>query len=177
MSMDKKLFKWFAILVVQGKEFYVRDRIKNLNDDFVKEHLREVLLPTEKEIYEVRRKKVVRNIPIYPNYLFANTSSIDAVSTAIRDISYAIRILGDSNRSIAISEDEMEIVKAMAANQKIHSAFKYKIGDVIEIIGGHCKSLAGRVIDIPDVNCVKVEIQIFNRAIYSTIKLEDVKAA
>lgn len=175
--MDKKNFKWFAVLVVQGKEFYVRDRIKNLNDDFVRDNIREVLLPTEKEIYEVRRKKVVRNIPIYPNYLFIDTSSIEAISTAIRDVSYAIRILGDGTKPIAISDQEMEIVKAMAANQKIHSAFKYKIGDIIEIIGGHCKSLAGRVIDIPDVNSLKVEIQIFNRAIYSNIKLEDVKAA
>ena len=167
-------YKWYAIYVTQGKEFYVKEKLDvhvNNNDTF-----NEVLLPTVKEVSEVRRKKIVKNTPVYPSYLFINASLTNYIRNLICDTAYVISFLGIDN-PLPISEQEMEIVKAIAADNKIRSAFKYKIGDMIEILGGHCKGLSGRVIDIISVNNLKVEIQIFNRAIYTNIKLEDIKIA
>jgi len=167
-------YKWYAIYVTQGKEFYVKDKLDvhvNNNDTF-----NEVLLPTMKEVSEVRRKKIVKNIPVYPSYLFIHANLTNYIRTLINDTIYVINFLG-VDEPLSINEQEMEIVKAIASDNNIRSAFKYKIGDMIEILGGHCKGLSGRVIDIVNVNNVKVEIQIFNRAIYASIKLEDIKIA
>jgi transcription antitermination factor NusG len=71
----------------------------------------------------------------------------------------------------------MDLVRTLSSGDKIRSAFKFKIGDVIEVIGGHCKGLSGRVVDIPNINQLRVEIQIFNRAIYANMKVEDAKLA
>ncbi|MDO8640092.1 MAG: transcription termination/antitermination NusG family protein [Nitrosarchaeum sp.] len=167
--------KWYAVFLAQGKEFYVKDKLDNLIN--LDGHLDEVLLPVTKEIFEVRRKKLVRSIPVYPCYLFIKTNLTREVQNAVCEVSYVLRILGEHNTPRPIADDEMEIVQALSSDSKIRSAFTYKIGDVVEILGGHCKGLSGRVIDILDVNTLKLEIQIFNRAIYSTVKLEDAKVA
>jgi transcription termination/antitermination protein NusG len=168
--------KWFVLFVAQGKEFYIKDRIENLTD--LQGQIAEVLLPTTKEVSEVRRKKIIRNIPVYPCYLFINTSLINTnVKASIYDINYVVRFLGANDKPSTLRDQEVDIIRAISGDNKIRCSFQYKIGDMIEILGGHCKGLAGRVVDIPDVNNLKVEIQIFNRAIYTLIKLEDVKIA
>lgn len=92
------------------------------------------------------------------------------------ETTFVLKILGE-NKPYPIPEQEMDIVMAMSGDNKIRSAFKYKIGDMVEILGGHCKGLSGRVIDIIDVNTLRIEIQIFNRSIYTNVKLDDVKIA
>lgn len=164
--------KWYAIFVAQGKEFYVKDRISKIVDA----GLKEVLVPTVKEISEVRRKKIVRNIPLYPSYIFINADISKILIAYILETAFVLKILG-SNKPYPIPEQEMDIVRAMSGDSKIRSAFKYKIGDMVEILGGHCKGLSGRVIDILDVNTLRAEIQIFNRAIYTNVKLDDIKIA
>jgi transcriptional antiterminator NusG len=165
--------RWYALFVVQGKEFYITDRLKPLVED---KKIDEVLLPTAKEIYEVRRKKIVRNVTVYPGYLFIRTDLTNEIQSAVLEVSFIMKFLGILHPTY-ISDDEMEIVRAIAGNIKISSAFKYKIGDMVEIVGGHCKGLSGRVIDIMSVNALKVEIQIFNRAIYTDLKIDDIKVA
>ena len=164
--------KWFALFVVPGKEFYIKDRINNLNIPNVSD----VLVPTFKEISEVRRKKVVKEEPAYPGYIFINTILDTVTHSSIINITYVVRFLGE-NKPLSISQQEMQIVKAIADDNRISSAFSYKIGDIIEILGGHCKGLSGRVIEICDIDTLKVEIQIFNRVITTQIKLEDAKVA
>lgn len=166
-------YKWYALFVVQGKEFYVKDKLDLICPEV--DNIDTVLLPTVKEISEVRRKKIVRNIPVYPSYLFVRAVLGGGLQTIVSEVSYVIRLLGQT-KPYAIPDREMDIVQVIASDNKIRSAFSYKIGDVLEILGGHCKGLSGRVIDIVDTNTLKLEIQIFNRAIYTTIKLEDAKA-
>jgi transcription antitermination factor NusG len=133
-------------------------------------------VPTTKEISEVRRKKIVRSIPLYPSYLFLHAELSNLLVSKILETVFVLKILGNT-QPMRISDQQMEIVKVMSGDDKIRSAFKYKIGDMIEILGGHCKGLSGKVIDIIDVNTIRAEIQIFNRAIYTNIKLDDVKIA
>lgn len=165
---------WYVLFVIQGKEFAIRNSL----EPFVNNgKIEEILLPTVKEISEIRRKKIVRNIPVYSSYLFIRANLIEELQSYIlNEINFVVKFLG-YKKPQAISEEEMDIVKAIAADNKIHSAFKYKVGDVIEILGGHCKGLSGRIIEIPDVNNLRIEIQIFNRAIYTNIKVEDIKVA
>jgi transcription antitermination factor NusG len=51
-------FKWYALLVSQKKEFYVKEKLLNLLDDEISNNIQEILLPVEKEIHEIRRKKL-----------------------------------------------------------------------------------------------------------------------
>lgn len=167
--------KWYAIFVAQGKEFFVKDRIENLVE--IKDDIDEVLVPTIKEVSENRRKKIVKNIIVYPSYVFLNCRLTSAIKAFIIEIAFVIKFLESNRQPTPIRDEEMDVVRVVSGDNKIRCSFQYKIGDMIEIFGGHCKGLSGRVIDIPDVNSLKVEIQIFNRAIYTLIKLEDVKAA
>jgi transcriptional antiterminator NusG len=166
--------RWFVLFVIQGKEFYIKDRIDSLELPHV-----EVLVPTLKEVSEVRRKKTVRNVPVYPGYIFIHgtlDNSVNSIQSSIINVTYVVKFLG-IGKPLSISDQEMQIVRAISGDNRIRSAFSYKIGDMIEILGGHCKGLSGRVIDIFDVNTLKIEIQIFNRTIATSIKLEDAKAA
>jgi transcription antitermination factor NusG len=168
--------KWYALFVVQGKEFYIKERIDSLIHLQELRHIDEVLLPTIKEISEVRRKKVVRNITVYPSYLFVHGFLNGQAQQTITSITYTIKFLGETH-PLAIPDDEMQIVRAVSGENIVRSAFTFKIGDIIEILGGHCKGLSGRIIDIFDINTLKVEIQIFNRTISTIVKLEDAKVA
>jgi transcription antitermination factor NusG len=173
--MDKQA-KWYALFVVQGKEFYIKERLDNLISLQELRNVDEVLLPTIKEISEVRRKKIVRNITVYPSYLFVHGILNGDAQQTITGVAYTIKFLGELH-PYPIPEDEMQIVRAVSGENVVRSAFTFKIGDMIEILGGHCKGLAGRIIDIHDINTLKVEIQIFNRTIGTTVKLEDAKVA
>ena len=170
-------YKWYALLVAQKKEFYVKNKIEQSENDLIANDLNELLLPVEKEIYEVRRKKVVRFLPIYPNYLFIHANLQNGLPHALGEITFIVRILGHNNKPTPIREQEIDLVKAMASGEKLSSAFKYKIGDMVEVRGGHCKGLSGRVIDILGIDLLKIEMQIFNRAIYANIRLEDITFA
>jgi len=170
MSKNKN---WFVLFVMQGKEFYIKDKLLQLVED---KKIDDVLLPTIKEISEVRRKKIVRNLPVYPSYLFIHACLTSDIKSAILETNFVVKFLG-VNHPRPIKDEEMDIVRAIAGNCKINSAFKFKIGDMIEILGGHCKGLSGRVVDILNVNNLKIEIQIFNRAIYTDLRIEDVKVA
>lgn len=165
-------YKWYAIFVAQGKEFFVREKINSTEEP----GLNEILVPTTKEISEIRRKKIVRSIPLYPSYIFLHAELSNSLISKILEIAFVLKILGNG-KPMRISDEQMEVVKVMSGDDKIRSAFKYKIGDMIEILGGHCKGLSGKVIDIVDINTIRAEIQIFNRAIYTNIKLDDVKIA
>jgi transcription antitermination factor NusG len=171
---DTKNVNWYVLFVVQGKDF----AIKNSLEPFVKNgKIEEVLLPTVKQISEIRRKKIVRNVPVYSSYLFIKAYLLEELQSYIlNEINFVIKFLG-YKKPLPVSKEDMDVVKAIAADNKIHSAFKYKVGDIIEILGGHCKGLSGRIIEIVDVNSLRIEIQIFNRAIYTSIKVEDIKVA
>jgi transcription antitermination factor NusG len=168
--------KWYALFVVQGKEFYIKERLDALIHLQELRNIKEILLPTVKEISEVRRKKTVKSITVYPSYLFVRGRLNGEAQQIITGIAYTIKFLGDVH-PYPIPEDEMQIVRAVSGENIVRSAFTFKIGDMIEILGGHCKGLAGRIIDIHDINTLKVEIQIFNRTIGTTVKLEDAKVA
>jgi transcription antitermination factor NusG len=168
--------KWYALFVVQGKEFFVKDRIENLIRLGQVENVQSVLIPTAKEISEVRRKKIVKSVPLYSGYLFINGIVDGTNQSVLTYVTYVIKFLG-CERPFPIPHREMQIIKAMSEDNRVRSAFSYTIGDIIEILGGHCKGLSGRIVDIVDINTLKVEIQIFNRIISTMIKLEDAKVA
>jgi transcription antitermination factor NusG len=169
-----KNVNWYVLFVVQDKEFVIKNNLELFVNSGM---IYEVLLPTVKEISEIRRKKIVRNVPVYSSYLFIRANLLEELQSHIlNEINFVIKFLG-YKKPLPISQEDMDIVKAIAADNKIHSAFKYKVNDVVEILGGHCKGLSGRIIEIVDVNSLRLEIQIFNRAIYTNIKVEDIKVA
>jgi len=170
-------FKWYALLVASKKETYVKNKIENSTNSLLQYYLSEVLLPTEKKIYEVRRKKVVKYVPIYPNYLFILANLSQGLQSIISDLNFVVKILGIGDKPSPIRDQEINLVKAMAGGEKVQSIFNYKVGDMVEVVGGHCKGLSGRIIEIVSLNVLKIEIQIFNRAIYTTAKVEDLNLA
>lgn len=173
--MDKQ-GQWFALFVVQGKEFYIKERLDALIQAQELKNVDEILLPTVKEISDVRRKKIVKNITVYPSYLFVHGILNGEAQQKITGVAYTIKFLGELH-PYPIPEDEMQVVRIVSGENVVRSAFTFKIGDMIEILGGHCKGLSGRIIDIHDINTLKVEIQIFNRTISTVVKLEDAKVA
>ena len=58
---------------------------------------------------------------------------------SICDINYVIRFLGTNNSLAFLREQEVEIIRAFMGDNKVRCSFQYKIGDMIEILGGHCK--------------------------------------
>jgi len=167
--------KWYVLFVVQGKEFAIKNSLELLST--TTDRLHEILLPTLSEISEIKRKKIVKKIPIYPSYLFIKANLCDELQSFIlNEINFVIKFLG-YKEPLAINFQEIEIVKAISCENKTYSSFKYKIDDVIEILGGHCKGLSGRIVEIIDSTHLKIEIQIFNRAIYTNLKVDDVRMA
>lgn len=174
--MEQKT-KWYAVLVMSNKEFYVRDKLELTSNETIRQYVKDILLPTYKKVSEIRRKKIVKNVPVYPSYIFINAAQIEKVASCFSEISYIVKVVGYGEKMTPIGEEEMNIVRAMSGIEKIQSAFKFKVSDMVEVIGGHCKGLSGRIVDILDIDKLRIEIQIFNRAIYANIKVEDIKLA
>lgn len=66
----------------------------------------------------------------------------------------------------------------MVSGGKKSSISKYRLDEMVEITGGHCKKLSGKISKINEAQeMLEVEIQLFGRIVTTKVKADDVKKA
>lgn len=160
--------KWYALRVVSGKEKKVKEYLdKEIEKyDFLKNSIKNVILPMEK-VYRIRKgKKYSSDRNFYPGYLLVEGNINGEVIHKIEDSPNVMHFLKDKKTPIPIRESEMKRILNKVDKIKEQTEFDvpYIVGESVQIVDGPFSSFNGVINEIDeDKKRVKVIVKIFGR--------------
>ena len=177
----EKLFRWYVISTVHGKEDYVRRILFNkiIASDYAGK-LKELIIIGEK-VKRANTKETTTKSK-YPGCLFINMIMDRDLWYLIRNTDCVSGFIGSSGKnSQPIPLTKREVNKILD-QKKIYDASEtsyvslYKVGDLVEITSGLFKKTTGKIISKNDKegNC-KVEVEFFGKLIPAIIDYTSIK--
>lgn len=161
MSIEKEK-KWYIIKSQSNREKNIYERIKTeLKKETLFGKVEKVLLPTQ-EIYNFRNgKKIKREKPMFPGYVFVQSSDISSLKEFIKKTSgYSGFLTSKSGEIQSISEEEIN--KMLGIKEDIEKESMFKVGEKINIIDGPFTNMKAIIDEIMGQN-VKVSVFIFDK--------------
>lgn len=170
--------KWFCIRTISGQEKkvkqYLDSEIKRLHlDHFIES----ILIPTEK-VFEVRNgKKVTRERPYLPGYIFMKFSDvafsgdvlIPEIVQAIKDVPGIVSFVGDNKGQHPVALREDEVARLMGKASELDEMGEvmenpFAVGETIKVIDGAFSGFSGTIEEVNDEKKkLKVMVKIFGR--------------
>lgn len=189
---DQKLFDWYMISTVSGKEDNVIEALRNKisvqgMDDFFRD-IRIFKVPhlSNKELEKKSRGEeyVVKYINLYKGYIFLNMVMTDDAWFLVRNTQYVTGLIGSSGKGakptpISRKTFQKMIDKEAALNAKfeagdIETAFKE--GAIVKIINGVFKEEVGEIIKNNDITQKAfVNIEQFGRKVPTEFSYDDLE--
>lgn len=156
--------KWYVVRVQGNRENSISEKLKKYSTEGeLIGKLSEVISPMKKIFTIKNGKKVKRETPLYPGYVFIKTNSIGELKYFFKQMSGVSGFL--SNRSgepQSLSDSE---VKKMINNheEEINKDFPFTVGEKVKILDGPFSTFVGTIEDISGEK-IKLSVSIFNRA-------------
>ncbi len=170
---DKNDFQWYVIRAIGGKEKQVRDyleaEIRTLKLD---DHIKKVLIPTEKYYSVLRGKKVLKERVSYPGYVLVQCAMIGEIPHILRSIPGVLGFLSDTKESMLhaspLRESEVNRilgqVDEQAQNELIENEILYQVGETVKVTDGPFATFIGTIEGVDDARRrLTVAVKIFGR--------------
>lgn len=165
--------KWYVIRCANGQE---RKAKKYIENEFTKQNLDEyvsrLVIPTRKEIYLKKGKKVSREVNFYPGYILIEANLNKELQHIINETTGVLNILGSKDKSGKNKPEPLrqdEVIKILGkidenitrANETRHG---FIVGENVTISDGPFASFNGNIEEInEEKRRLKVSIRIFER--------------
>lgn len=167
MSDDKK---WYSLRVISGKERKIKERIElEIQRRGWKDHVTQILVPSEK-VYKIRNgKKVILERNILPGYILVeavNGKLSGEVVTTIANMPNVIHFLGKESPIPMQPSEANRMLGKVDESQNVGEALiePFIVGETVKIVDGPFNEFVG---DIQEVNeekkKLKVIVKIFGR--------------
>ncbi len=139
---------WYVVQVVSGKE----TQYKRLADSRLSKSTEvEWFFPTRALVERRRGQDKLRNVPLYPGYLFICLQSADPqiFDVLSRQLGF-IRFLGSSGQADPLPEQDLELLKVLRSHGDSPglSTVSFAEDMTIKVISGPLKDLQGRIVKI-----------------------------
>ncbi|XP_023226497.1 uncharacterized protein LOC111627160 [Centruroides sculpturatus] len=187
--MDKK---WYMITTISGKEDKVIESLKNrvvsenMQDDFDEFKVMRVphLTPRELAKKNANEPHRVREVNLYPGYIFIRMRMGNEAWFLVRNTEYVTGLVGSSGqRTKPTPVSNLEMRKMIKRVEKIRHDFDAGIvrtnfvpGVIVEIIDGPAKGQIGPILENDDERQVaNVELIMFERKTPTEISYKDLK--
>ncbi len=167
MVQDELCHKeWFAVYTKSNHEKMVNSQL--LNKDI------ESYLPLRNITSQWKDRKKLVQIPLFPGYLFVNTSP-NSLSSVFNTKS-VVSVLGDHTKPISIPDEQIESIKKLLDSDLVYDPYPYLIiGKEVEIINGPLTGTTGKVVERNGTYKVIISIDMLKRSVAVEIGIEDVK--
>jgi transcription antitermination factor NusG len=97
LSNDQN-FNWYVLSVISGREFLVKSNILNsIHNTSLQNQIKEISIPTNKTITLKNNKKVEKEIPSFPGYIYIHADLDFTLKHFLSSIPSAIKILSTIN--------------------------------------------------------------------------------
>jgi transcriptional antiterminator NusG len=165
--------KWYVIRCSSGQEKKVKKYVDNeIIKQNVSEQVSRIIIPTRKEVYLKKGKKVSREVNFYPGYVLIEADLNKEVQHIINETTGVLNILGTKDKSgknIPEPLRENEVLKILGKiddmlSQGEETKHGYVVGESVTISEGPFASFIGIIEDInEEKKRIKVSIKIFDR--------------
>ena len=162
---NKKEPVWYVVKVHSGFEEAVKSGISQVVELMnLQEKIREILIPTEKQVHIKGGKRQEKQERIYPGYILVHMIMEEQTWYAINNIEHVSGFLGSRSHAESLSQEEVDAIKERMRSDRVRHETDLKIGDSIKIIDGPFADLDGKIgeVDI-DKGQVVVLIPMFGR--------------
>ena len=167
--------KWYVVHTYSGYENTVKATIeKYVENRGMQELIHEISIPMEKvtEITDNGPKEVERKV--FPGYVLVKMVMNDETWHVIRNIRGVTGFLGEGNKAIPLSEEDV----AKLGVEKREVVVSYAEGDTVRITDGALETFLGTVEEIDlDRSKVRVVVSMFGRETPVELELDQVEPA
>ncbi len=170
---ENQEFNWYVMRAIGGKEKQVREYLEaEIRTLRLEEHIKKVLIPTEKYYSVVRGKKVVKERVSYPGYVLVQCAMVGEIPHILRNIPGVLGFLSDTKESMLhaspLRESEVNRilgrVDEQAEAELIENEIIYAVGDAVKVIDGPFASFIGTIEAVDDARRkLTVAVKIFGR--------------
>ena len=157
--------KWYVIKAHSGFEQVVKNSILQAADSAdMKELIKEVVVPTEKQVRIKSGRRTEKEERIYPGYILVNMILNDQVWYAINNIEYVSGFLGSRSHPESLSQEEVDVIKKRMYSDTVQHETDIAVGDTVKVIDGPFSDLDGKVKELDvDKGQITVLIPMFGR--------------
>lgn len=161
---------WYAIQTTTGYEKKLASTLSVLLTEI------QLYLPSRKVIHKLKGIQHVKELPLFPGYLFIYKEIAESLKALDKAESRLIAMPVKANgKYLEANEEEMKFLFTIAGEDGVIELSKGMIteGQEIQIINGPLKQLKGRILFIDKrKNKAKVRIELMNRLIDVSLGLE-----
>lgn len=160
------MYKWYVVQVLSTHEKKAKKALEeHLELTGMKDHIEQILLPTE-NVSEVKRgQQHVVEKRLWPGYLLVRMNLTDDSWQYVKNTNGVVDFLG-GEKPVPLTEDEVnDILKDLEdKKQKVTQKHKFEIGDRVKITDGVFVNFIGTVIEVyHDKGRLSVMVSIFGR--------------
>jgi len=157
--------KWYVIHTYSGYEEAVAKALRQRVETFgLKDKIFNIIVPKEKKIKIKNGKRKIVEEKIYPGYILIEMIVTDESWYIVRNTPNVTGFVGAGTTPLAISDEEIEILKKRISQEEPEYKITVKIGDPVQIIDGPFKDFDGKVCEIDEKRGkIKVLINILGR--------------
>ena len=157
--------KWYVIHTYSGYEEAVAKALRQRVETFgLKDKIFNIIVPKEKKIKIKNGKRKIVEEKIYPGYILIEMIVTDESWYIVRNTPNVTGFVGAGTTPLAISNEEIEILKKRISQEEPEYKITVKIGDPVQVIDGPFKDFDGKVCEIDEKRGkIKVLINILGR--------------
>ena len=159
--------RWYVINVLSGYETKVVKLIKqNAEKRQAVDLFENFIVPIENTIGVKRGKKINVEKRIFPGYIMVKMELSDLAWNIVKNTQYVGKLLGEGNKPLPITEDEVQRMLRQVEDGKVAKEMKrtFEVGENVKITDGAFETFNGIVEEVEDEKQrMKILVSIFGR--------------
>jgi transcription termination/antitermination protein NusG len=181
---------WYIVKVQSGREESIKEAVeRRVKIEGMEDCFGQIIIPVEKEMVNVRGKRVVRTRKMYPGYIFAKVDFNDRILYLFRETSGVGDFVGAGPNRAPLPMPEHEVEKMLIsqlpteqAREQIKVHVGFEKGDRVRVRDGTFAGMEGEVKEITEPKDakepprVRVELTIFGRPVPVEVEAWQVEA-
>lgn len=162
--------KWYVVRAISGQENKVKSYIENeVERAGLKDHVAQILVPTEK-VFQIRNgKKVSKERNYFPGYIMVESILTGEVVHTIKNITGVIGFLGEVKGGDPVPLRQSEVNRMLGKVDELSDGSElihipYIIGETVKVIDGPFNGFNGTIEKInEEKRKLEVMVKIFGR--------------
>ena len=169
MAEQEKVFQWYVLRAVSGKETKVKEYIDtDVKLHNLSEYISQVLIPTEKTVQVRNGKRVVKEKNYLPGYVLVEAELVGDIAFLLRNTPNVLGFLGGMDKPTPIRQSEINrILGTVDELQETNedAALEFTLGETVKVNYGPFSGFNGTIEEInTEKKKLKVMVKIFGRS-------------
>lgn len=150
-QIEDKDYKWYCLSVVAGQEWLVVENLKErVKKQWLQEDIIDYYFPVVTETKVLKSKTTVKEIKLYPGYVFVRSRMNDKIRYVVRNTPWVRIIVGAETHPVPVTDAELENIKnqVLEKNSRSSLVVPFRIGDLVTLKDGNFVWAVGVVREI-----------------------------